>query len=193
MKSKILQGLLILAFCSTANAVIISVNDWSHVGGVDTGTTLFQVTETFTTAAELGGTQSLYEYTFENMSDDLIASLFRVTNPDDLSRNMSGPSDWSERSGAQNFVWETSNLSTMVGPGDSLGGFQVFTDGVLPDLTFASYGFSGAGWIMAHDDSGARVDVHGELIRQIPEPGSIILLGLGLFSIIAMRHQIQPS
>ena len=73
-----------------------------------TGTPLFRVTMTFTPAAQVDGTNNRYEYSVENLTGDLTANLFRVSNPGNLSRSMSGPSGWSVRTGAQNFIWESS-------------------------------------------------------------------------------------
>ena len=114
IKTKWLTGLVFASFFTSANAVVTSVNDWSYIGSVDTGTTLFRVTETFTTAAELGGSDNLYEYTIDNLSN-YTASLFRVANPDNLSRTMVGPTSWAERVGAPNFLWETFTTADLPG------------------------------------------------------------------------------
>lgn len=179
---KWLSAILFTSIATNANAIIVSVNDWSYIGGVDTGSTLFRVTETFTSAAELGGSDNLYEYSIANLSTDYTASLFRVANPDYLSRLMNGPTSWTDR-GATNFLWETSTPGDFLAPGDTLGGFELFTPGLLPELTFADFGSSGAGWIMATDSTGRRVDVFGELTRSgmsVPEPITLTLLTLGL-------------
>jgi hypothetical protein len=62
---------------------------------------------TFTPAAQVDGTNNRYEYSVENLTGDLTANLFRVSNPGNLPRSMSGPSGWSVRAGVQNFLWET--------------------------------------------------------------------------------------
>lgn len=182
MNIRLLTGFLLTLCMASANAVVVSVNDWTYIDNVDTGTTLFRVTETFTSAAELGGTENLYEYEVENLSD-YTASLFRVANPTGLSRTMNGPTDWDERSGAPNFVWETFDSTYYLDPGDTLGGFQIYTPGLIPELTFDAFGYNGAGWIMATDEAGSRIDIHGELTRSVPEPVSLLLLAIGLFGV----------
>ncbi len=91
-----------------------TTNNWTYrrntglgeTTDTDTGTPLFRVIMTFTPAAQVDGTNNRYEYSVQNLTSDLTANLFRVANPDNLPRTMSGPSGWSVRSGAQNFIWE---------------------------------------------------------------------------------------
>jgi hypothetical protein len=91
-----------------------TTNNWTYrkntglgeTTDTDTGTTLFRVTMTFTPAAQVDGTNNRYEYSVKNLTSDLTSNLFRVANPDNLPRTMSGPSGWSVRAGAQSFIWE---------------------------------------------------------------------------------------
>ncbi len=170
---------------SAAGAVVITVSDW-YVGGIDDGSADFLVSETFTSAAESGGTDNLYEYSVTNLTSDLSASLFRMSNPDNDPRSsMSGPSSWGERVGAQNFIWETSTLADFIDPGETLSGFSLLTSSVLPSLTNPPLAFNNMGWIMATNTSGQRVDVYGDFPRdgsdvRVPEPSVLALMGLGL-------------
>ena len=94
----------------------ITTNNWTYrrntglgdTTDTDTGTPLFRVTMTFTAAARVDGTNNRYEYSIQNLTSDLTANLFRVANPNNLPRTMSGPSGWSVRVGAQNFIWDES-------------------------------------------------------------------------------------
>ena len=72
-----------------------------------------------------------------------------------------------------------------------MSGFQIFTPGLIPELTFASYGFNGAGWIMATDVTGARVDIHGEITRApvVPIPAAVWLFGTGLLGLIGVARR----
>jgi hypothetical protein len=93
-----------------------TTNDWTFrkdtglgaTTDTDTGTPLFRVTMTFTPAAQVDGKNNKYEYSVQNLTSDLTAKLFRVANPNNLPRTMSGPSGWSVRVGVQSFVWDGS-------------------------------------------------------------------------------------
>ncbi len=171
---------LILVTASPSFADLITVNDWTYRNDApDDGTSLFRVTMTFTSAAELGGSDNRYEYSVENLTNDLTATLFRVHNPDDLSRTMTGPVSWTERVAAQNFLWDSTTDS--IGPGEMLGGFEVLTPGLLPDLIMPPFGLAQRGWIMAQTAAGARVDVHGDIIHApVPVPGAALLGIIGM-------------
>ncbi|MFT5446262.1 MAG: hypothetical protein ACI9DC_001426 [Gammaproteobacteria bacterium] len=107
-------GLLLLFSSVSANAVVVTVADW-FVGGVDDGSADFRITEIFTSAAKLGGSDNRYEYGSENLTSDLTAVLFRMSNPNaDPRTSMSGPTSWAERVGAQNFIWETAVPRTLL-------------------------------------------------------------------------------
>jgi len=91
-----------------------TMNDWTYrkntglgeTTDIDTGTTLFRVTMTFTPAAQVDGINNRYTYTVQNLTNELTANLFRISNPNNVSRTMSGPPGWSTRA-VQNFIWET--------------------------------------------------------------------------------------
>jgi len=143
----------------SAPAVVVNVSEWTVVGDVDTGVVQFRVTERFTSAAELGGDVNRYEYSVENLTVDLVARLFRISNPGGLTRTMSSPAGWGERVGVPNFLWETSDASVMIDPGETLGGFVIETPGLIP-----ASGNPYTGWIRANR-GGERVDVFGNLTR----------------------------
>jgi hypothetical protein len=183
---------LILMVSVPSFANFTTVNDWTYRSDSgDAGTPLFQVTMTFTSAAELGGSENRYQYSVENLTNDLTAVLFRVSNPDNLSRTMNGPAGWNERLGAQNFIWEGGSII----PGGSLGTFEVFTPGLLPDEVTPPYALNERGWIETiksienvksietlnfTDD--VRVDVFGPIIHNpttVPVPGAVLLGGIG--------------
>ena len=158
----------ILASASFAGQ-FVSVNNWIDRSDDPTATDVaFQVTMTFTPAADLGGTDNKYEYVVENLTSDLTATLFRVANPDDLSRTMSGPVGWDARIGAQNFIWENGSIP----PGGTEGVFEVLTPGLLPDLVTPPFALHERGWIMAHYSSDlpgeSRIDVFGPIIHVPP-------------------------
>jgi hypothetical protein len=145
----------------------VSVNDWTYRSDDPAATdVVFRVTMTFTPAADLPGTDNKYEYSVENLTDDLTATLFRVANPDDLPRTMSGPAGWSERVGAQNFVWEGGEIL----PGATVGPFEALTPGLLPNLVTPPFDLEARGWIMAHyvgEEPGqqTRIDVFGPIVH----------------------------
>ena len=173
--------LLVTTF--SARAVIVTVNQWSYIDGIgDTGTTLFEVTETFTSAAELGGTENLYEYSVRNLTSDLSARLFRVDNPDNLSRTMTGPTNWNERLGAPNFIWETANAVDYIDPGETLSGFEIRTTGLIPELTSPPFLINQIGWIEARDLEDLRVDIFGPVSHAgvVPVPAAVWLFGTAL-------------
>ena len=165
-------------------AQFMSVNDWTYRDDIgDVGIPLFQVTMTFTPAADLGGTDNKYEYSVENLTDDLTARLFRVANPDNLTRTMSGPVGWNERIGSQNFVWEDGSIA----PGETVGIFEVLTPGLLPDLVTPPFDLDGRGWIETEDPAGSRVDVLGPIIH-VPEPVTLAVLALGLLPVLLRKR-----
>ena len=138
----------------------------------------------FTPAADLGGTDNKYEYSVENLTSDLTAEIFRVANPDDLSRTMSGPAGWSWRVGAQHFVWEDG----LIAPGQTLAGFEVLTPGLLPDLVVPPYSLNDRGWIYTTSSGGGNVHVFGPVIH-VPEPTGLSLLGLGACLSVLRRRK----
>ena len=162
-------SLIVIALVASASLAdqFVSVNDWTYrsdnPGATDV---VFRVTMTFTPAADLPGTDNKYEYTVENLTDDLTATLFRVANPDDLSRIMTGPVGWSERLGVQNFLWEFGSIV----PGATVGVFEVLTPGLLPNLVTPPFDLGARGWIMAHyvgevEPPFTRIDVFGPIIH----------------------------
>lgn len=143
---------------ASANASIVTISDW-FIDGVDDGSSDFRVTEIFTTAAELGGTDNRYQYSFENLTLNLSANLFRIGNPTSAGRtSMTGPSSWAER-GSVNFIWETSVVVDYVGPSESLFGLTLLTPDVLPALTTPPLNIASAGWIQASNSSGTRFNI----------------------------------
>lgn len=198
-----IYSVLLLAPLS-ANAIVITVSDFSTLSdGSDAGSTLFQVTETFTSAAELGGTQNRYEYTVENLTADLTASLFRVANPDNVTDYvMTGPTGWDQRLGIQNFLWETA--TDILNPGDALSGFMIETSNLLvSDLSIVDPGsvYPGIGtygWIMAAKmgtDMATRVDVFAtssvSRIVSVPEPESFLLFAMGMLMMVFSLRSVN--
>lgn len=186
------SAFLLLLSATAANGVVISVSDW-FVNGLDDGSADFRVTEVFTSAAELGGTNNRYIYSIENLTSNLSANLFRMSNPDPAPRtSMIGPSSWTERSSSTNFIWETAVSADYVGPGESLSGLTLLTTATLNPLT--SSNLTSNGWIHTYDLTGIRVNVYGQFPRDgsstvpvsVSEPTSFALLGLG-FLMLAFR------
>ena len=200
-----LCGLLIALFIvdvAPANAVSITYNDWSCVDGTgDVGVPLFRVTETYTSAAENDGVNHRYEYKVDNLTTDLTALLLRIGNPDNIDRTgISSPSDWSERVGAQNFLWETVQLDKGIAPGASLDGFELLTQTPIPSLLFSDYLPRATGWIFGRDAQGQRFSVFGEISRTnfvdpvvTPEPASMLLLSSGLSGLAMFRRRKKKA
>ena len=118
----VLTVVVCLAGHGAPAAQLVTVNDWTYRDDVvDVDIPVFQVMMTFTSASGPGGTENKYEYSVENLTNDLTAVIFRVANPDDVSRAMSGPAGWGERVGAQYFVRDGGSIP----PGQMLAGFQV--------------------------------------------------------------------
>ena len=183
---------LLVVTSMSANAVVVTVNNWSYIKGIgDTGTTLFEVTETFTSAAELGGTENLYEYSVRNLTSDLTATLFRVSNPDNLSRTMTGPTNWNERVGAPNFLWETFSTANYINPGETLSGFAIRTTGLIPELTSPPYAINSIGWILTRNPTGERIDVYGPVshLGTVPVPAAVWLFGTALLGMIGFSKR----
>lgn len=185
---------LVLSLASLGvSAAVITTADW-FVAGVDDGSADFRVTEVFTSAAELGGTDNRYVYSVTNLTSNLSAKLLRIANPNNDPRtSLSGPSSWAERVGSQNFIWEAGVPADYIDPGETLGGMQLLTSATLPSLTSPPLGSRAMGWIYAEDSSGARVDVFGPFPRDgssstaVSESGSLGLLSLGLLAIFVRR------
>ena len=200
-----IKKFLMSAICSvlllvplSANAVVITVSDFSTLSdGSDAGSTLFRVTETFTSAAELGGTENRYQYTVENLTVDLTASLFRVANPDNITDYvMTGPAGWDQRMGIQNFLWETA--TDYLNPGEILSGFMIETSDLLvSDLSIVDPGsiYPGIGtygWIMAELEGRVDVFATSSVSRyvDVPEPASLLLLAMGMLMVgFSARHR----
>jgi hypothetical protein len=179
MRLSLTSVAVIVLLASTALAdSFTSVNEFKYREDNPTSTdVVFVVTMTFTPAADLGGTDNKYEYTVENRSDDLVATLFRVANPDDLPGTMTVPSGWTERTGIQNFLWENGEIL----PGNTASGFEILTPGLLPNLVTPPFALNERGWIMTHPvGSEERVDVYGPIIH-------------GLSSIIEVYIDIKPG
>lgn len=162
-------------------ASVTTVNRWTIRDGVDTGTTLFEVTEVFTPAADLGGSDNRYEYTVRNATSDLAANGFRVANPDNLPKVLLSPPGWTART-AQNFFWDGGPLA----PGATQGGFVVLTPGLIPELTAAN-GFNvaaGEAGFIVTDASGTRVDVFGPVshLGTLMSSTPILIAGVDVLS-----------
>lgn len=199
-------SLLLLLSAGSANAVVISVSDW-FVAGLDDGSADFRVTEVFTSAAELGGADNRYQYSFENLTSNLSANLFRMSNPTSPSSptgaprtSMTGPSSWTERSGAINFLWETVVSADYVGPGESLSGLTLLTTAILPALTSSTLAENG--WIQTYDLTGQQINVFGQFPRDgsstvpaapVPEPTPFALFGLGFLMLTFRKWRLTTS
>jgi len=199
--SRLLAAPAVLAclVCATpSQASVVSTYDWNYIK--DSGpqaTTLFRVTETFESAAELHAAFNRYSFSVQNLTQNLYAVTFRVANPTSLARTMFSPAGWVERTTipqTQNFIWETSSGS--IGPGQSLSGFILQTTGLLPALTSPPYAINNIGWIEAHSGSvnGQRVDVFGP-VNAVPEPETyaMMMLGLGLVGAISRRRKSKQG
>lgn len=182
---------------SMVGASVITVSGW-FANGVDDGSIDFLVTETFTSASDLGGADNRYEYSVTNLTSDLSATLFRMSNSAaDPRTSMSGTDSWGERVGATNFIWETSTLTDYIDPGETRSGFFLFTNSILPPLTNPPLAYNAMGWIHALDQTGGRVDVYGDFPRdgsvdtQVPEPSILVLMGFGLAGLGFARRRKQ--
>lgn len=143
-------------------AQFVTVNEWTYRSDDPCATDVaFRVTMTFTPAADLGGINNTYEYSVENLTTDLTATLFRVANPDGLSGAASCPPGWRRRTGVKNFLWENG----WIAPGETVGVFKILTPDLLPDLVTPPYPPESRGWIMTHNTRGDRVDVQGPIIH----------------------------
>jgi outer membrane autotransporter protein len=131
---------------------------------VNTGAAQFRVAETFTPAAELGGSDNRYEWTVTNLTADKTANFFSIANPDNLARTYGSPAGWSPRIGAQSFVWD--GASNLIGPGGTVSGFFVLTPGILPDMTTNGGDFPNNGVaVITADPDGLRFDFFGPMAR----------------------------
>ena len=183
----------------------------------DSGITLFRITETFTSAAELGGSMNLYEWTIDNLTDgapspysDLSAALFRLTYSRTLG-STTAPADWTLRTGIDPLLWEScvpagsecaaTSLVPLapVSPGESLAGFSLRTASVLPDLLSNT-----SIWVMGVSSTGTRIDVFGDLVRDtvisepppavVPEPATLLLFGTSFAGLaLAQRQRSRQS
>ena len=164
-------SLIVIALVASVSLAdqFVSVNDFTYRDDNPTATdVVFRVTMTFTPAADIPAPDNKYEYTIENLTTDLTATLFRVANPDNLSKTMSGPSGWVERV-VPNCLWEDGELL----PGATLSGFEILTPGLLPDLVTPPFALEGRGWIVTHpvgevEPPFNRIDVFGPIIHRPP-------------------------
>jgi len=217
MKSLLLSIVvtLIVVLPRPAAAATITIHDLSFArfctptcGSItDTGVTLFRITETFTSAAELGGSMNLYEWTIQNLTDaaaspysDLSATQFRLAYSRTLG-STTAPADWTLRAGIDPLLWESCDPCFVSGyvplapvvPGESLAGFSLLTASVLDDLDSTT-----GVWIVGISPTGTRIDVYGDLVRDnvisqppatLPEPATLLLFGTSLAGLAVVQRR----